>query len=178
MRDRPTGTAANRKVKMDDFHIEKKSFRQVLGHYPTGVCVVTARDSSGYMAGMTVGSFSSVSLTPPLVGFFPDKSSTTWPRIEKAGRFCVNVLAHDQEHLCRKFAVAAEDKFDQVGHKLSSGGQPVFDDVVAWIDCTLYSVQEAGDHMFVLGQVQALDLIRQTHPLIFLRGGYGRFATS
>ncbi|MCB2062129.1 MAG: flavin reductase family protein, partial [Novosphingobium sp.] len=71
--------------------IDPAHFRQVLGAYPTGVAVITAMDTEGAPAGMVVGTFTSVSLDPPLVGFLPDKSSSSWPKIESAGRFCVNV---------------------------------------------------------------------------------------
>lgn len=156
--------------------IEGGTFRHVLGHYPTGVCVVTAIEPEGSKTGMVVGSFSSVSLDPPLVGFFPDKGSTSWPRIERAGRFCVNVLAGDQRDLCRRFAAKGDDKFADLSHSVSANGSPVLEDVVAWIDCTLDAVHEAGDHWLVLGRVQALDIVRPEQPLLFFRGQYGQFA--
>jgi flavin reductase (DIM6/NTAB) family NADH-FMN oxidoreductase RutF len=156
--------------------IEGQFFRRILGHYPTGVCVVTAMQEDGKAAGMAVGSFTSVSLHPPLVAFFPDRSSTSWPRIERTGRFCVNILADDQEWLCRRFASRIEDKFEGVSHRLSDAGMPILDDVVAWIDCTLHAVHEAGDHFIVLGKVESLDTGRDAHPLLFFRGGYGQFA--
>jgi len=83
---------------------DEAKFRQVLGHYPTGVVVVTAIGDDGEPAGLAIGSFSSVSLDPPLVAFFPGKSSSSWPRIESAGAFCVNILGEDQEDICRVFA--------------------------------------------------------------------------
>lgn len=156
--------------------IEKGAFRHVLGHYPTGVCVVTAMPTDGVPAGMAVGSFTSVSLDPPLIGFFPDKASTSWPRIEPTGRFCVNVLAHDQQWLSGRFASRLENKFEGVSHAVSDGGAPILDDVVAWIDCALHAVHEAGDHYFVLGEVQALGVGRESPPLVFFQGGYGQFA--
>ena len=125
---------------------------------------------------MIVGSFTSISLDPPLVALFPDKSSTTWPRIARAGRFCVNVLASDQQDLCRHFAARGGDKFAGVSHRLSANGSPVLDDVVAWIDCTLHAVHEAGDHFIVLGRVRELDIARADEPLLFFRGQYGSFA--
>ena len=91
-------------------------FRQVLGQYPTGVCVVTATEPDGGRAGFVVGSFTSVSLDPPLVAFFPDRGSTSWPRIHSVGRFCVNILSAEQEDVCRNFATRKQDKFD--GHRL------------------------------------------------------------
>jgi flavin reductase (DIM6/NTAB) family NADH-FMN oxidoreductase RutF/DNA-binding IclR family transcriptional regulator len=151
-------------------------FRQVLGQYPTGVCVVTATQPDGQRAGFVVGSFTSVSLAPPLVAFFPDKSSTSWPKIREAKRFCVNILSATQEDVCRRFASQAEDKFDGISYRTSRSGSPIVDGAVAWIDCELESVQEAGDHYIVLGHVIALDIGDQSLPLLFFQGGYGRFA--
>jgi flavin reductase (DIM6/NTAB) family NADH-FMN oxidoreductase RutF len=158
-----------------DPEIDGTTFRRVLGHYPTGVCVVTAVEPDGASAGMIVGSFTAVSLDPPLVAFFPDKSSTSWPLIARAGKFCVNVLASDQQELCRRFAAKGGDKFAGVSHRLSTNGSPIIDDVVAWIDCTLDAVHEAGDHFIVLGRVRELDIARADQPLLFFRGQYGNF---
>ena len=115
--------------------VDPKWFRQVLGEYPTGVCVVTAADPDGGYAGLTVGSFTSVSLDPPLVAFLPDKSSTTWPRLERAGRFCVNVLAADQEYICRAIAAKETDKFAGLDWRPAGSGSPILAGVSAWIDC-------------------------------------------
>lgn len=156
--------------------IDGATFRKVLGHYPTGVCVVTAVGADGAPCGLAVGSFTSVSLAPPLVAFFPDKGSSSWPRIAAAGRFCVNVLGSHQEALCRRFATRGQDKFAGVSHRLSSGGSPILDDVIAWIDCSLHAVHEAGDHYIVLGRVIELDVERPDRPLLFFRGKYGVFA--
>jgi flavin reductase (DIM6/NTAB) family NADH-FMN oxidoreductase RutF/DNA-binding IclR family transcriptional regulator len=151
-------------------------FRQVLGQYPTGVCVVTARQADESRAGFVVGSFTSVSLEPPLVAFFPDKGSTSWPRIERAGRFCVNILSADQEDVCRRFASRAADKFEGISCREAGSGSPIIDGVVAWIDCDLETVEEAGDHYIVLGRVRELDVEDPSLPLLFFQGGYGRFA--
>ena len=156
--------------------IEAALFRRVLGHYPTGVCVVTAVDAAGRRAGMVVGSFTSVSLDPPLVGFFPDRVSTSWPRIRDSGRFCVNILAADQQAMCRRFAAKAEDKFIGVDFRLSPLGMPVLPDVVAWIECSLHAVHEAGDHFIALGRVLDLGVDRAERPMLFFRGSYGDFA--
>jgi flavin reductase (DIM6/NTAB) family NADH-FMN oxidoreductase RutF len=152
------------------------AFRRVLGHYPTGVCVITAVEADAMPIGMAVGSFSSVSLEPPLIAFFPDKSSTTWPRIERTGRFCVNVLADHQEEVCRAFAMRGNDKFAVVSHRPSLAGLPQLDDTVAWIDCDIHAVHEAGDHWIVLGLVRALDVNEAARPLLFFQSRYGQFA--
>jgi flavin reductase (DIM6/NTAB) family NADH-FMN oxidoreductase RutF len=151
-------------------------FRRVLGQYPTGVCVVTATESDGRRAGFVVGSFTSVSLDPPLVAFFPDKGSTSWPRIRDAGKFCVNILGADQEDVCRTFAVRKEDKFAGIACREAESGSPIIEGAVAWIDCNLESVTEAGDHYIVLGRVRSLDVQGTSLPLLFFQGGYGRFA--
>lgn len=157
--------------------IDKGEFRRVLGHYPTGVCIVTARLDAGPI-GMTIGSFTSVSLDPPLVGFLPARSSKSWPLIESAGTFCVNVLADDQQSLVRRFAASEADRFSDVSHSASSRGSPVLEGVVASVDCELHAVQDAGDHLFVLGRVVALQAGIERQPLLFFQGGFGSFATS
>ena len=93
--------------------IEGSHFRTVLGHFPTGVAVVTGITSDGKPAGLAVGSFSSVSLDPPLVAFMPDRSSTSWPRFRESGSFCVNILGSDQESVCRAFAARGGSPFSQ-----------------------------------------------------------------
>ncbi len=148
-------------------------FRQVLGHFPTGVVVVTAVDGDEPV-GLAIGSFSSVSLDPPLVGFFPDKSSTSWPRIESAGHFCVNVLSETQEAVCRTFASKGADKFAMIGWRAGHTGAPILEGVLAWIDCEIDQVVEAGDHWFVMGRVVDLDVPGEGSPLVFFRGGYSK----
>lgn len=90
--------------------VDQTEFRRILGHYPTGVCVVTALVDGGPI-GLTIGSFTSVSLDPPLVGFLPARSSKTWPRIKAAGQFCANVLADNQSALPGRFASPTADRF-------------------------------------------------------------------
>ncbi|HEX2793497.1 MAG TPA: flavin reductase family protein [Croceicoccus sp.] len=151
---------------------DKAHFRNVLGSYPTGVCLITAIDSDGVRSGMVVGSFTSISLDPPLVGFFPDKGSGTFPGIRRAGRFCVNVLGSEQLALCQRFASKLPDKFLDLAHCESPSGQPLFDEALAWIDCSIERIVDIGDHWLVVGQVEALDLCGGDAPLLFHRGGY------
>jgi flavin reductase (DIM6/NTAB) family NADH-FMN oxidoreductase RutF len=154
---------------------DEAKFRQVLGHFATGVVVVTAANEQGEPAGLAIGSFTSVSLDPPLVAFFPDKSSTSWPKIEAAGSFCVNILGEDQEEICRVFATRGTDKFATIGWRPGRTGAPVINDVIGWIECTVEAVAEAGDHFYVLGRVVDLEVAHEGGPLIFFRGGYGRY---
>lgn len=155
--------------------IDGARFRQVLGHFPTGVTVITAATADGPV-GLAVGSFFSVSLDPPLVAFCAAKSSTSYPKIAGAGRFVVNVLAEDQEDVSRVFAASGTDKFAGLGHKPSPvTGSPVLSGVLAWIDCDAEAVHEAGDHWIVVGRVLELEVGHEGKPLIFFRGGYGRY---
>lgn len=154
---------------------DSAKYRQVLGHFPTGVTVITAAGDDGPV-GLAVGSFSSVSLDPPLVAFFPDKGSSSWPKIEATGSFCVNILGEDQEDVCRRFASKGDDKFAGLGWGPAGSGSPLLHGVLAWIDCDIESITEAGDHYCVLGRVRELDVEHEHGPLVFFRGGYGRFA--
>jgi flavin reductase (DIM6/NTAB) family NADH-FMN oxidoreductase RutF len=155
--------------------VEEARFRQVLGHFPTGVVVVTST-LDGKPVGLSVGSFSSLSLDPPMVLFCVDRSSTTWPVVERTGVFCVNVLADDQEDVARRFAIRGADRFAGIGWDDAPSGAPILDDVLAWIDCTVDRVDEGGDHFIVLGRVIDLGVRREGVPLVFFRGGYGSFA--
>ncbi|KTR82533.1 monooxygenase [Novosphingobium barchaimii] len=156
--------------------IDPADFRRVLGNYPTGVCVITAMDADNRPAGMVVGSFTSVSLDPPLVGFFPDKRSTSWPMIKQAGHFCVNVLGIDQQDVCRAVTAKGDEKFVGVEYVISDHNLPVISNSLACIECRLYSVTEAGDHWFVMGEVLRMESVREEGPMLFHRGKYGAFA--
>jgi len=162
---------------MSEMQIEAATFREVLGHYPTGVCAITAMTAEGQPVGMVVGSFTSVSLDPPLVGFLPDKRSSSWPTIEKAGHFCVNVLASDQTDLCRQLSKSGPEKFAGVDYTLSAHNLPILAGATVSIECRLHSVTEAGDHWMVLGRVLGLEARRDADPMLFFRGQYGGFAT-
>ncbi|ONH22877.1 flavin reductase family protein [Pseudofrankia asymbiotica] len=158
-----------------DQAIDPAWFRRVLGQHPTGVTVITAVGTDGQPVGMAVGSFTSVSLHPPLVAFFPDQASTTWPKIQPAGSFCANVLGADHEWICRLFATKGIDRFAEIAWRPAGSGAPIIDAAVAWIDCDLAAVQEAGDHFIVTGRVRALGITSEGPPLVFHRGAYGSF---
>jgi flavin reductase (DIM6/NTAB) family NADH-FMN oxidoreductase RutF len=155
--------------------IDAPTFRKVLGNYPTGVCAVTAMHDDGSPLVLVVGSFSSISLDPPLVGFLPDRKSSTWPLIANSGKFCVNVYSSEQTELCRQMAMPGPDKFAGVSYTHTALGNPKLDKVIAWIDCTMHDVLEAGDHYVVLGQVETLEIGHEGDPMLFFRGRYGGF---
>lgn len=149
-------------------------FRQVLGHFPTGVTVITAVTDDGPV-GLAVGSFFSVSLDPPLVGFCAGVLSSSWPRIEVAGEFCVNILADDQEEVSRVFAGKGDEKFAGLGYKPApTTGAPQLDGTLGWIDCSLEATHETGDHTIVVGRVHDLGVSEEAGPLVFFRGGYSQ----
>ena len=153
---------------------DSAQFRKVLGHFPTGVTIVTGW-AGDVPAGFTIGSFTSVSLDPPLVLFCAASTSSTWPRIRAAGHYCVNILREDAEEMCRSFAEKGADRFAGVGYTLGASGAPVLDASLAYIDCDIEAEHEAGDHVIVVGRVHDLDVAHEGRPLLFFRGGYGRF---
>ncbi len=150
-------------------------FRQVLGHFPTGVCVV-AGSHEGRAVGLAISSFFSISLDPPLVGFCAAKSSSTWHKLREGGRFCVNVLAADQEEVSRVFASREANKFAGLAWDHSPFGSPRLGDTLAWIDCELADVHDAGDHDIAVGRVHDLHVATEGDPLVFFRGGYANLA--
>jgi 3-hydroxy-9,10-secoandrosta-1,3,5(10)-triene-9,17-dione monooxygenase reductase component len=155
---------------------DEPSYRTVLGHFATGVTIITAM-SDAQPVGVSANSFTSVSLSPPLVLFCASKDSTTWPKIEAAGKFTVNILNEHQEDVCRVFATRGADRFSRIGWRPSANGSPILHDALAYIDCTIEHQYEAGDHLIVVGLVQELGVLGAEGPLIFYRGGYGHFAS-
>ncbi|MFF5448094.1 flavin reductase family protein [Streptomyces sp. NPDC012888] len=154
-------------------------FRAVLGNFASGVTVITAPGGDGDAgpAGFACQSFASLSLEPPLVTFMVARTSTTWPRIARAGVFCVNVLGADQGELCRAFAVSGADKFAGVDHAPAPvTGSPRLAGVPAWIDCRVHAVHTGGDHLIVVGRVEALGAEGEGDPLLFHRGRFSRLA--
>ena len=151
--------------------IAPEFFRRVLGHLPTGVTVVTAFGSSG-PAALAANSVTSLSLDPPLILFCPARSSTTWPEIRRAGRFCVNVLAAHHQELSQQFATKGVDRFAGIScHERTSG--PGIDDAVAWIDAELEVEHDGGDHTIAVARVVGLAAAAELLPLVFFRGTYG-----
>jgi flavin reductase (DIM6/NTAB) family NADH-FMN oxidoreductase RutF/DNA-binding IclR family transcriptional regulator len=164
------GTSTVQTQALDPAH-----YREVMGHYPTGVTVVTGTSPDGEPVGMVVGTFTAVSLDPPLVAFMPTTTSGTYGLMRDSAAYCINVLAHDQLELCRTMAVPRPGKFDDVAWHLSPHGAPVLDDAVAHIHCRPHDVVPAGDHLIVLCEVQAMEVSRAVTPLLFFQGGYGGF---
>jgi 3-hydroxy-9,10-secoandrosta-1,3,5(10)-triene-9,17-dione monooxygenase reductase component len=152
--------------------VDPRLMREVLGHFASGVTVVTADTEDGPI-GFTCQSFSSLSLDPPLIAFAPARTSQTWPRLRDMGRFCVNVLAEGQDAVSQNFARSGGDKFVGVAWTPSPHGSPVLDDVVAWIDGELWAEYDGGDHTIVVARVLDLGAHPERRPLLFHRGSYG-----
>jgi flavin reductase (DIM6/NTAB) family NADH-FMN oxidoreductase RutF len=160
---------------MSEEGIDGDAFRQVLGRYPTGVTLVSAADNEGPFA-MVIGSFGSVSLDPPLVQFMPAKESGTWKRINATGNYCVNVLSQDQLDLSNSFFNKEIDPFDYIDWVAGPTGSPIISGCVAWIDCSIETTHEAGDHLIVIGAVEGMGVGESpTLPLLFLGGSYGSY---
>jgi flavin reductase (DIM6/NTAB) family NADH-FMN oxidoreductase RutF len=155
--------------------IEPDHFRNVLGHLPTGVTVITAHTPAG-PAGMSANSLTSVSLHPPLLLVCPAKSSETWPVIREVGKFCVNVMASHHEPTVRRFAVRGVDRFEGSSYHDRSSG-PALDDAIAWIDCEVLHEHDAGDHTIAVCAVASLENATDGEPLVFFRGRYGTFSS-
>ncbi len=153
---------------------EPQLFRQVLGHFATGVTVITAVDA-GEPVGFACQAFAALSLDPPLVLFCPALTSNTWKRIERAKLFAVNVLAEDQRDVARRFGRSGNDKFDGVTWSPDRAGSPVLDGVVTWAGCEIVAAHPGGDHYVVTGRVRELGDCGPSRPLLFYRG---RYATS
>jgi 3-hydroxy-9,10-secoandrosta-1,3,5(10)-triene-9,17-dione monooxygenase reductase component len=152
------------------------TYRTVLGHFATGVTVITALDGEEPV-GMACNSFTSVSLEPPLVLFCAAASSSTWPRIQRAGKWAANFLDEDGEEVCRVFAQKGADRFAHINYSIGRSGAPILRDSLAFVDCETIEEHDAGDHTIVIGKVLELGYASDSKPLIFYRGGYGRFTS-
>lgn len=150
------------------------SFRHVLGHYPTGVAVITARTPDGPV-GLSMNSFTSLSLQPPLVLFCPSVASTTWPLLRQVGRLAINVLSAGQEEVSRRFATRTADRFQGFDWSDGENGSPLLTDALGWLECRVQAEYPAGDHTVVIAEIERMgvhDAIAE--PLVFFRGGYYR----
>ncbi|MFD9942737.1 flavin reductase family protein [Nonomuraea sp. NPDC059023] len=160
---------------LPDRSIAADQFRQALAVHASGVVVITAQ-SDGLPVGLTATSFSSVSLEPPLVSFYVDRSSTTWPRLGAADHFAVNILASDQAELAARFARKNIDRFAAPTRwRPGPLGAPLLRDVCAHLICLPYERAEVGDHVLVVGLVADTHVRHTGRPLLYHQGRFGRF---
>jgi 3-hydroxy-9,10-secoandrosta-1,3,5(10)-triene-9,17-dione monooxygenase reductase component len=155
--------------------LDVAQLKAVMGHFATGVTIVAGIESDEPI-GFTAQSFHSLSIAPPLILVCPSKTVASWPRIRKAGKFCVSILSREQEAVGMTFASKSTDKFNGVDWRPAPGtGSPMLDGSVAWIDCELEAEHDGGDHTIVVGRVIHVDAAEGPHPLLFYRAGFGRF---
>ncbi len=155
--------------------IDQAEFRRVLGHFASGVTVVTACHA-GACHGITVSAFTSLSLDPPLVLLCIDQHSSCHEVVANAGSFAVNILAEDGEWLSRLFASPNPDKFANVQYHVGRMGAPMLDEALAVIECRLHTQLPGGDHTIFVGEVIATEIQRTAKPLLYFRSRYGQLA--
>ncbi|HLH77464.1 MAG TPA: flavin reductase family protein [Candidatus Binataceae bacterium] len=151
--------------------IERNELRRVMGHFATGVAVITTFSSEGVLHGMTANSLTSVSLDPPLLLACVDKRTESYPCFESSRVFTVNILAEDQEDLSRRFATSGTNKFEGVAYQRGANGCPIIHGALAYLECKLYGACDGGDHTIYIGQIEQAET-REGRPLLFFRGGY------
>ena len=153
--------------------LDPHAFRKVLGGFATGVTIVTAIEpSSGEPVGMTVNSFNSVSLTPPLVLFSLDRRARSLPAFQAADHFAINMLGAEQRELSSRFARAQSDKWATTDYRLGNAGCPMMLGSLAVLECRRYAVHDGGDHVIFLGEVQEIETGDDIRPLVYYRGRY------
>lgn len=151
--------------------LSPQRWREIMGNFCSGVTIITSTTVEGPV-GFTSQSFTSLSMEPPLIAFNVMNSSTSWPKIRQGSSFCVNILAAGSEALSTQFAKSGTDKFAGVNYRLSELGNPILEDTLVWIDCTLYAEYDGGDHTIIIGQVDNMQAQKETDPLVFFRGKY------
>jgi flavin reductase (DIM6/NTAB) family NADH-FMN oxidoreductase RutF len=160
--------------RLDD--TERRNFRNALGHYPTGVTVITALADNGAKVGLTVSSFTSVSLHPPLILFAVALRTQSAPVFQRGVRFIVNLLGAEQKDLAQHFARSHPDKFVGIAHTAGAGGVPVLEHCIGWMEAVVSDVHPSGDHLLIVGRVDRFAHYEEAEPLIWHRGQYKVFA--
>lgn len=158
--------------------IEPLAFRKALGHYASGITVITSMNDNEPI-GFTCQSFHSVSINPPLVSFSVMSSSASYPKIRQAGRFAVNILSDAQVSISNQFAQRGADKWRDVDWMTSPMGNPLIARSLHWLECDIYAEYTAGDHLIVIGEVKALtnNDTSLASPLLYFKGRYCHLAT-
>jgi flavin reductase (DIM6/NTAB) family NADH-FMN oxidoreductase RutF len=155
--------------------IEKNELRRIMGHFATGVTVITTVSDQGTPYGLTANAFMSVSLEPPLVLISVDKKAESYPYFEQSRVFTINILRDDQEGLSRRFAVSGGNKFEGIAFHRGANNVPILEDTLAHVECRLHAAYDGGDHTLYLGEILEAET-REGRPLLFYRGGYRAFS--
>ena len=156
---------------------DSRAFRDALGNFPTGVAVITALGGQAHI-GITVNSFTSVSLDPPLVSVCVQHTSSTWPRLSACDRLGLSVLSRGQDRLCRQLAARIEDRFADVDWTATSSGAVLIPNAAAWLECSIHEVVPAGDHDMALLNVEAIQVYPDVAPLVFHASGFHTLAVT
>lgn len=152
---------------------DRNELRRVMGHFATGVTIVTTHDGAGRCYGLTANAVCSVSLEPPLILVCVDKKAESHPAFGLSQAFVVNILGDGQEELSRHFAVSGGDKFLDLRCRNGATGAPILEGALAHVECRVVSTYDAGDHTIYIGEVESAEG-RAGHPLLFFRGRYHR----
>ena len=157
---------------------DSRTFRDTLGHYASGITIIAGHDGHEPL-GFTCQSFYSVSVAPPLISFSVKANSTTYPRIRRTGRFCVNVLSETQQAVSDQFGRQATDKWAGIDWHMSDASNPIIASTLMWLDCKIVSEHRAGDHNIVVGEVIAMSPAgwHDGGPLLYFKGRYRQLHT-
>ncbi|XKE46163.1 flavin reductase family protein [Halomonas organivorans] len=155
--------------------IDGRALRDTLGRFATGVTIVTARTEEGAPVGITANSFSSLSLDPPLILWSLALTSPSLPAFAEGRAFAVNILGHHQDALAMQFARPSDDKFEGVAHRDNAAGVPLLEGALARLECRVEFTRIAGDHLLIVGRVQAF-ATEEGEPLLFYQGGFQRLS--
>ncbi|MBY6189621.1 flavin reductase family protein [Microbulbifer agarilyticus] len=166
---------ANADIAEQHHKIEPLNLRQVFGQFATGVTIVTTGGESGEAVGMTVSSFNTVSLDPPLILWCIDKKTGCFDAFNQCEHFAIHVLSDQQDNLSSLFARRGVDKFSELDYHMSAQGVPLLHEYCARLQCTLTARHEGGDHLIMVGRVDAMHT-QDRAPLLFHRGAYARIA--
>lgn len=151
--------------------IDRRELRTALGAFATGVTIMTTRSPNGAFVGLTVNSFNSLSLDPPLVLWSINDVSVSLAAFEQASHFAVNILCEDQADISRRFASQVPNKFAGLEVLDGAGGIPLIAGCAAHLECRTFSHQRAGDHVLFIGQIERFSHCSK-RPLIYYRGNY------
>jgi flavin reductase (DIM6/NTAB) family NADH-FMN oxidoreductase RutF len=155
--------------------IEKNELRRVMGHFATGVSIITSVTKDGQLVGLTANALTSVSLVPPLLLICVDKQAESYPHFAASKLFTVNLLSSEQEDLSRRFATKGDNKFEGVAYRRGANGAPILNNVLAFMECRIVAAYEGGDHTIFLGEIEEAST-SEGQPLLFYRGGYRSIA--
>jgi len=154
-------------------NMDPREIRHVMGHFATGVTIITTKDKTGAPNGITANAFASLSLDPPLVLVCIDNKANCYNCFEESKVFAVNLLGEHQEHISTRFATKGAEKFEGIGWRAGYEGLPLLDEAIGYIQCRVAETYEGGDHTIYLGSIIAAEA-RGERPLLFFKGKYCR----